>query len=85
MMDIEVQKRIETWLKKAWPVSALSAEECWRKAHGEFGGLNCSVELFRETLTKIGFVPVQTGECHILRLPGPSPKMAKQFLRCEGL
>ena len=85
MTTKKAQKRIAEWAEKTWPVSSnVSAEECIRKAYGEFGGLNCSVELFRETLAKIGFVPVHVGECFILRLPGPTPRLAEQFLKCEG-
>lgn len=84
MTEKEAQKRIATWAEKAWPISARTENECWRKAHAESGGLNFSVHLFQETLAKIGLVPRKFGEIWILRLPGPSPTLAAGAIRCEG-
>ena len=85
-MEKSVKDRIAAWSEKAWPTSShVSAEDCLKKAWGNFGESGCSLVTFSEALKSLGFGVQLFGHVWIIRLPGPSPKMAASFLRCEGL
>lgn len=78
------EKAIAKWCKTAWPVSAKSEAECWRKAWADFGGRNCGLDDFMEDVKAHNLAPRKFGEVFILQLPGPSPELA-EFLKREGL
>lgn len=79
---------VRKYASRAWPVSSLTKDGCLRKAWAESRLPNLSLELFRELLAKEGYSPRQFGGENgpwIMRLPGPSKKLADSFIRCEGL
>ena len=84
-MEISVRDKISGWASKAWPVSShVSAEDCYRKAWGEWGGSDCSLPSFTEALQSLGFSVQVFGSVWLIRLPGPSPKLATGAIRCGG-
>ena len=86
MMEKSVRDKISEWSARAWPVSShVSSEDAYKKAWGHFGQSGCSLVSFRETLEAIGFTAQLFGHVWIIRLPGPSPKLAAGFLKCEGI
>ena len=85
-MEKTVRDAISEWAGKAWPVSSyVSAEDAYKKAWGEYGQSGCSLVTFMEALQSLGFAAQLFGIVWIIRLPGPSPKMAVQTIRCEGV
>lgn len=71
----------------AWPVSSLTKDGAVRKAWAESHLPNIGLNLFRELLANEGFTPKQYGGENgpwIIRLPGPSKKLADGAIRCEG-
>ena len=84
-MEKNVRDKISEWAGKAWPVSShISAEDAYRKCWGEYGESGCSLVTFTEVLQSLGFDVQLFGKVWIIRLPGPSPKMAAGAIRCEG-
>ena len=84
-MEKSVRDAIVKWASAAWPVfSHVSAEDAYRKCWGEYGESGCSFVTFKEVLQSLGFAAQLFGSVWIIRLPGPSPKMAAGAIRCEG-
>lgn len=84
-MEKSVRDAIVKWARKAWPVSShISAEDAYCKCWGEYGESGCSLVTFTEVLQSLGFGVQLFGHVWIIRLPGPSPKLAAGAIRCEG-
>lgn len=85
-MENSVRDAIVKWAAVAWPVSShVSAEDCYRKAWGEWGGTDCSLPSFMDVLQSLGFAVQLFGHVWLIRLPGPGPKLAAGAIRCGGL
>lgn len=88
MTDSEAKAAVRAYVENAWPVSSLNADSCWRKAWAESHLPNIGLNLFRELVLKEGYSPRQFGGPegpYIMRLPGPSRKLADGFLKYEGM
>ena len=84
-MEKSVRDAISEWARKAWPVSShVSAEDAYLKCWGEYGESGCSFVTFKEALQSLGFGVQLFGQVYLIRLPGPSPKLAAGAIRCEG-
>ena len=84
-MEKSVRDAISEWARKAWPVSSqISAEDAYRKCWGEYGESGCSLVTFKEVLQTLGFAAQLFGHVWLIRLPGPSPKLAAGAIQYEG-
>lgn len=81
-----VRDKISEWASHAWPVSShVSAADAYRRAWGEWGGDGCSLPSFTEILQSLGWHAQLFGSVWLIRLPGPSPRLAASAIRCEGV
>lgn len=79
---------VRKYLARGWPVSSLTKDGAWRAAWAQSHIPSLGLILFMELVTAEGFTPKQYGEPNgpwILKLPGPSKRLAAGAIKCMGV
>lgn len=87
MTKAEALAAVAAYLATAWPVSSLTKSGAWRAAWAASHIPGIGLIDFENIVTDAGYTPRQYGGENgpwILRLPGPSEKLAAGCIKCEG-